>query len=310
VPSWKTKALLQNIISLFPWRQKLYHWLRRHILGTLDSSPQAHYKRLEWTGRHITYYLEHTGRSSLPPTILELGTGEFTTVPMALFLCGAEKILTIDIEQLFSRAYFLDMLESLAGCSPETLQSLLPLFNAARLEHLQSLSRQAEKMTLSQILTSVGIEARVTDARQTGLPERSVDLIISNTTLEHIPPEILPGILTEFNRILRLDGIMSHLVDMSDHYEHTDHSITPYHYLQYDLRTWKRYNSPFIYQNRLRLPDYVQLIEKAGFEALETWTYAANPDLLAQVNLAPAFQHYTPEALAVTHLWSVSKVKQ
>lgn len=310
MPTWRTKALLQKILSIFPWRHRLYHWFRWRVLGTLGHGPGAHQKRLTWAGQHIRYYLQHSGAQGLPPLILELGTGEFTTVPMALFLCGAEKILTVDVAQLFNRAYFLAMLDSLASYSRDALRTLLPLLQAKRLDVLRSLAHRAEELTIPEILAACRIEALVTDARTTGLPNQSADLILSNTTLEHIPRETLSGILTEFRRILKPEGIMSHLIDMSDHYEHTDHSITPYHYLQYDYRTWKRFNSAFIYQNRLRLPDYVQLIKETGFEALETWTYAANPDLLAQVSLDPAFQHYTPEALAITHLWSISKVKQ
>ncbi len=310
MPSWKTKALLQKLLSHLPWRHQIYHWLRWRFFGTLESGPEAHQKRLAWAGQHISYYLRHSGAQELPSLILELGTGEFTTIPIALFLCGAEKILTIDIEELFTRPYFLAMLNSLAGYSFDALSSLLPLLQAERLEMLRFLAKHAEKMAISEILAACRIEARVSDARSTGLPDQSVDLILSNTTLEHIPQRTLAGILNELHRILKPEGIMSHLIDMSDHYEHTDHNITPYHFLQYDPRTWKKFNSPFIYQNRLRLSDYEQLIEETGFEALETWTYAANPDLLEEVRLSLKFQNYAAEDLAVTHLWSITKAKQ
>ncbi len=305
--AWKTKAQLQRTLSRLPWRHQIYHWLRRHVLKTLDAGPEAHQKRLEWAGKHIQYYQKNTEAEQLPPLILELGTGEFVTVPIALFLCGAARVVSIDIEQLFRRTYFLAMLQSLAQYPANELADLLPLFQPERFEILQNLAEKADHLSIEAILATLQIETRIMDAQKTSYPENQFDLILSNTTLEHIPPKTLEKILEEFHRILKPGGWMSHLVDMSDHYEHSDHAISPYNYLQYDAASWQKFNSPFLYQTRLRAPDYLSMLKAVGFEPIETWTYAAQPEALNRIALAPEFLHYKSDQLAITHLWSITR---
>ena len=64
------------------------------------------------------------------------------------------------------------------------------------------------------------------------LQKESVDFICSNNTFEHIPQEILRDILVEFKRVLHPNGLMSHFIDMSDHFAHFDSRITIYNFLQ------------------------------------------------------------------------------
>jgi len=52
------------------------------------------------------------------------------------------------------------------------------------------------------------------DARRTGLPARSINVVTSTYTLEHIPPNDLLLILQECSRILVDGGVMSHLIDI------------------------------------------------------------------------------------------------
>jgi SAM-dependent methyltransferase len=307
--SWKTKAALQRLLSKLPWRQQIYHWVRWRVIKTLKANPSEHEKRLSWAARHMEYTFKHSGQEKLPSRILELGTGEFPTVPIALFLCGAERVTTLDIEKLFHRGYFLAMLEALASIPRDTMKKYLPALKDARLAILKQTAENAQNTSTEAILSTFKINYQIMDARKLTFEKDSFDLILSNTTLEHIPPDDLQQILTSFHQVLKPEGLMSHLIDMSDHFEHSDHSITAYNYLQFDSETWAKFNTPFLYQNRLRCPDYVRLMDKAGFDSIETWTYAANPQALESLPLDLAFKTYPAESLSITHLWSVTRVK-
>ncbi len=59
---------------------------------------------------------------------------------------------------------------------------------------------------------------------------------------------------------------MSCQVDTSDHFSHFDSTITPWHFLRFDERTWKLVNSELLYQNRLRAPSYAALAASVGFD--------------------------------------------
>lgn len=64
------------------------------------------------------------------------------------------------------------------------------------------------------------------DAANIGLPDGSVDYHISTTVFEHIPREDIEWILKEAKRILKDDGIAIHFIDLSEHFQHQDKSIS------------------------------------------------------------------------------------
>jgi hypothetical protein len=61
-------------------------------------------------------------------------------------------------------------------------------------------------------------------------------------------------------------GAAIHFVDMSDHFQHTDHSITQINFLRYSEAEWHQIaGNEFAYCNRLRASDYLRLFDPKGF---------------------------------------------
>ncbi|HUQ19462.1 MAG TPA: hypothetical protein VM099_07600, partial [Gemmatimonadaceae bacterium] len=86
-----------------------------------------------------------------------------------------------------------------------------------------------------------------------------------NTVLEHIPRAIILAILREAKRVLALDGMMVHIIDPSDHFSHSDSSITSVNFLTYTDDEWKKLGgNRFMYHNRLRAPELLEIFEEAG----------------------------------------------
>ena len=65
------------------------------------------------------------------------------------------------------------------------------------------------------------------------------------------------------------DGIVSAKIDYSDHYAHTDKTISLLNYLKFDQNGWKKHNHNCHFQNRLRHYDYVKIFKKCGFVVIE-----------------------------------------
>src|SRR5690606_28209828 len=118
------------------------------------------------------------------------------------------------------------------------------------------------------LLKALGVQFLVGDIRHLSLPVRSVDFIISNTTLEHIDRKTLTGIFHSFGRLITKDGLMSHLIDMSDHFSHGDPSIGSYNFLQYPEAQFRFINTALLYQIRFRASDYRQMLTESGFEVV------------------------------------------
>ena len=119
-------------------------------------------------------------------------------------------------------------------------------------------------------LALYGIEYRAPhDAAKTDFNDKTLDACISTNTLEHIPKESINSIFSELYRTLKDDGIVSAKIDYSDHYAHTDRTISELNYLKFDENSWKRYNHKCHYQNRLRHYDYVEIFNRCGFVVIE-----------------------------------------
>jgi hypothetical protein len=96
----------------------------------------------------------------------------------------------------------------------------------------------------------------------------SFDACISTATLEHIPRDSIIDIFKELQRIIVHNGIISAVIDYSDHYAYTDNSISKLNFLKFSENEFCKYNHKSHYQNRLRHDDYEDIFESLGFEIL------------------------------------------
>lgn len=97
------------------------------------------------------------------------------------------------------------------------------------------------------------------------------------------------------------------LPDPSDHFSHDDSSIPAVNFLRFSDDEWERWaGNQFMYQNRLRSPQYIDLFERAGVHMLRLKTAVDTPSLAAlSSGFVPAerFAGMTAEELATTQLW-------
>ena len=107
------------------------------------------------------------------------------------------------------------------------------------------------------------------DSTKTNLPDKSIDACISTNTLEHISKSDIIAILSELQRILKDEGIISAIIDYSDHYAHTDNNISLLNFLKFTPEKWRRYNHNIHYQNRLRHYEFIDIFKNAGFNVIK-----------------------------------------
>jgi hypothetical protein len=103
------------------------------------------------------------------------------------------------------------------------------------------------------------------DISKTSFLEGSFDGCISTNTLEHIPMESIVKIFAELKRIVCNKGLISLIIDYSDHYAHTDSKIGLLNFLKYSDSEFNKYNHSIHYQNRLRHYDYAKLFKELGY---------------------------------------------
>jgi len=107
------------------------------------------------------------------------------------------------------------------------------------------------------------------DAAKTPFDDNTFDACISTDTLEHIPVNSILSIFKELRRIIRPGGLISAVIDYSDHYSYTDRNIGPLNCLQYSTDEFRKYNHIVHYQNRLRHYDYARLFGALGLRLVK-----------------------------------------
>lgn len=277
-------------------------------MHSLRLSDTLFLRKLSQVQRHVSAYRTLGVPPTLPFTALELGTGWYPIVPVGLVLCGAARVLTIDLRPLLSGERTRAVLQAYLRLHEDgRLPDLLPAADEARVSWMANALEAAATSAPEDVLRTMKVGALVGDARATGLARRSVDLIVSNNTLEHVPPDVLEDLFREFRRIIRVGGVMSHAIDLGDHYSLFDHALSPYNFLRYSDSTWRWFNNGFLYQNRFRLSDYRELHERTGFAIAQETGQASRPERLKEVALAARFQRYSEEDLVVTSGWMASR---
>jgi hypothetical protein len=307
---WKTKATLQNAIALLPssLSYATYYRLQRLCGGLRHTNPEQQLT----AGVQIWQRILQQRRDPIDKVFFEVGTGRAPIVPLSLWLMGARRTITMDVNPYLERDVVCEsvayigkhrtLIEDLFGqlLQPARFASLLRLYTSGG-------------FSLERFLHLCGIDyVQPGDATRTGLGDESIDYHISYTVFEHIPPDILSAILVEGTRILRQEGLCVHMIDYSDHFSHSDATISGVNFLQYSDEQWARFaGNRYMYMNRLRHDDVIALFEAAGQQPIDV-TSMIDDRVLGQLregslHLDQRFSRKSTDMLAIRGAWVVSR---
>ena len=299
---WLAKAAVQKGFGVLPQGERLNYLFQRRVLHSLPAGDGALRQKFSRALQHLGAYQEHgPGVPAADATFYEFGAGWDLAIPVAYALLGVGRQVLVDIrpsarvelvnDSLASYERLRGELEGIAGRELRPLGG--PISRLEELEHRFGIRYLAP-----------------CDARGTGLPAESIEFVSSTDTCEHIPGADLAEIFRECFRLLRPGGAFSCRIDLQDHYAYFDRSLSKYNFLRYSDRAWSLVNSPLHHQNRLRSPEYLQLVREAGFELVvekPSGPSEAGLKELESLPLAPRFRKYPPEELGVTVLSFVAK---
>jgi SAM-dependent methyltransferase len=229
---WRTKSLAFALIDLFRLSPLLYFMQKNVTKRSRRPIKQAHPR---WQ-----FHAENLAALNAPK-VLEVGAGKSLAQNIYLSpLCGSQ--LLVDLNPMLDPV--------LADTAAQSISHIAPV--------------EYKKIANTHDLAAYNIFYKApVDISRSDLADSSLDACISTSTLEHIPEESLRVILKELRRVLRPGGVLSAVVDYSDHYSHTDKNISRLEFLRFE--NYRPYNHRSHFQNRLRHPDFERLFREAGF---------------------------------------------
>lgn len=307
---WIMKAFVQKTISYLPSNHKINYIFQKYVTKGVNLLDDYFYDRLGHASDHIKSFQKYSDKS-VPTTCLELGTGWYPIVPISFFLVGVNKIYSVDISFLTSKKRLQTTLQKFVACNKEGQLKCYIDFHPDRFDIITNILANYDKFTLDEVLQKLNITYLIEDARRLSLPDNSIDLINSNNTFEHIYPNILIPILKEFKRVgNKQNGVMSHFIDMSDHFAHFDKSINIYNFLQFSDKQWKWIDNTIQPQSRIRIYDYKQIYADLNIPISEESFREGNMSELKSIQLADKFANKPIEEIAMSHCHLISRWKQ
>ncbi len=287
---WRAKAMTQLGLSYVPGGNALNYRFQRSITRSLPPPDQVLRENIETAQGHLAAAAEHLDDPG-HAVFYEFGAGWGLGVAFVLSALGVGHQILVDVRPLTRDELLADAV------------ARLPTLGQALGVELDLPPWPTGTTDVVSALQGYGIEYRAPcDARATGLPSGSVDVVTSTSTFEHIPDRDIVPILDECRRLLRPGGVVSAWIDYKDHYAAFDDRLSPYNFLQFDERTWRWYSPPFQYQNRLRHPEYVARFEQAGFAFDRVEVVSPSADDLAtldRLDLDRRFAGFSPVELGI-----------
>jgi len=262
---WRQKSLIQKMVDkLLPSKMSyiVYYFLQRKFGALRQVNPCAGLK----AGLKLNVIIKNNCCSLVKDKIfLEVGTGRRLNLPISLWLCGASKIYTVDLNPYLKEELVFEDLEYIRNHQ----QKIKELFKQGEvddevfIERFNQLINCPNDLDVLQKLVNIVYLAPQDAAKLSHVGK--IDYHISYTVFEHIPPEIIKNILIEGKKIINREGRFIHLIDFSDHFSHTDKNITAINFLQFSQREWNRMaGNRYMYHNRMRVDDYKILFEEVG----------------------------------------------
>ena len=240
--NWKLKALLYKLFGLLKLRRTFY-FIQKHI--TKRSRINIVEINKLWV------FHSDAIENSKSKKILEVGAGKALEQNIYLSYKFGSMIdqTAIDINNMLDFKLFNDASAQIAN--------LLKLKNKGVIKDISDLKIKYN------ITYMAPFKIGEFNAKE------KFDICISTTALEHFSVLDLQNYLLDLKKVLNKNGLISSLIDYSDHYSHTDKNIDTLNFLSYSKEEWEKYNNSYLYQNRLRHQDYKKLFIDHGYKIVK-----------------------------------------
>ena len=291
---WKLQLARDALKTALPFRDGLRR-LKRRISGYPGIT--ANFDSALADAFALIRLLRASGFEIRGSRVLEIGSGWFPITPILFYLLGARRIVLTDICRYMDEGTFRTARDHILN-NADKIAAALEIERAAIGAALEKADKPAD----------LGFEYQVPfepDSQSGG----TMDLIVSRTVLEHIPAGVLSRLVPAWLGVLSGGGLMAHAIDMSDHFEHHDKSISRINFLRYGETAWRLVNAISDHQNRLRYPQFQRIFLDSGAQIVTVEHRVDKRTLndIQTLKLAAPFDRMEPVEIATLTSYVVLK---
>lgn len=284
--NFRIKCIMQTIFGMLPNSEQMNYIAQKYISRNLPPSRQMYHSKFIQAMEHHKSFVAH--KSVDNAIVYEIECGWHLAMALVFCTLGYNRIKALDVN---------DHIRS------ELVNTIVRYLREDGKISVSTIDIKKNKMK-GMLEDEFRIDLLIPgDSTQTGMDDQSVDFIYSQEVFEHIEPVLLTPIMNECHRVLKDDGLISFYINYADHYCSIDKKITPYNFLRYDDKKWKKYNPCLHYVNRLRHKDFLKIFQEAGFKVVEETVYRPNgwEQMLKKFPLSEKFSDiYTLDEISIT----------
>ena len=298
---WIAKAVAFQALSRLPGGQAVYHAAQRRLTGTTRLTEQRLTGKIEQTLRYWDWLRANNSAAWLArASHLDLGAGWFPSVPMSFYALGTPRQYLVDITPHITPAAVVETVEVFRSVAPR-----LPA-KFARMPEIP-----VRGLTLPAMLEAFGMIYAAPYDQLAKQIAGTVGFVTATSMLFHMDRPTLQQVFRDIYRLLEPGGCF-----LAQHYlrqliDGLKSRTSPFFALRYSDWFWENVTkSPMMYYNRLKAPDYRELLEQAGFQVACLEVEPGLPEEFAWLNQArihPMFARYSRDELAARYLFFVAR---
>ena len=291
--SW---AIAQKVLSYVPGGDKVYYGLgsivQKNVKGR--AGPMSSAINLVKNIQNLV------GKDAV---IMDVGTGWYHHEPFLLYLCGFSKFYLFDIVEKSKFIYIKNYLNGIID-NIEVISNELQIDESNAIDKINELLSCNSKKEIYKICNFEPVITK--DTNRLFMPENSIDLMVSNCVLNHIPLDILKPELKILKKILKPNGYMHFLIGHDDHWTFHDLKMNKFQYYIYSDKYYKRlFETNFQFQNRLVKKELIDLFDQCGL-ILTNYFEHKNNSSRAEIEkivhkLDSRFSKYSIDDLSIIH---------
>jgi len=290
-----------QFLSRLPGGQSVYHAAQHFVTGSSRQTDGRLMGKIQQTIKYWEWLAASTPVEWLrAASHLDLGTGWLPSVPMTFHALGISRQYLVDISPHLSPEAVVDTAEMFRSIAPQV---------GIKFPRLPVVPRRG--LSLAATLEPFGMTYAAPYDDMVGQIAGSVDFATATHMMLHLNRATMLAFCRSVHKLLKPGGYFLAQHHLRQLFDGLLSKTSPFFALRYSDWFWENsVNSPMMSYNRLRAPDYREILEESGFELAHLEVEPGRPEdfaLLERAKIHPKFMRYTEDELAARAVFFVAR---